>query len=87
VRHATQTPLRVVIPYATAMSLPSVFTQPTPTLIVATKLGYTSAVTAALAARLYPREPHASNFLRVYHNLAIGTIGGILRVSVRRDHR
>jgi putative ABC transport system permease protein len=57
-RHA-EALLSVVVPYRTALALPSVFSQPAPTLIVATKLGYTDGVTAALPAQLDPQDPTA----------------------------
>jgi putative ABC transport system permease protein len=55
-RHA-EALLSVVIPYATAKSLPSLVGDAAPTIIVATKLGYTEAVAGALPATLYPEEP------------------------------
>ncbi len=54
-RHA-EALLSVLIPYTTAMSLPSVFPQISPTLIVSTRLGYTNAVTASLPTALDPRN-------------------------------
>lgn len=55
-RHA-EALLSVVVPYATATTMPSVFGREPPTIIAATKLGYTNAVAAALPAALYPQEP------------------------------
>ncbi len=55
-RHA-EALLSVVVPYATATTIPSIFGHESPTVIAATRLGYTSAVAAALPAALYPQEP------------------------------
>jgi putative ABC transport system permease protein len=55
-RHA-EALLSILIPYTTAESLPSIVGGAAPTMIVATTLGYTDAVAAALPAALFPQEP------------------------------